>query len=124
MNDASIVEYRRSTGKAVITRVSWYLALLRDHRHECLVKDRLGEPSRRVDRSNPRLVCPTGDFTPFDAHAVEKIGRRIDLVSYRNFGGRFLAMQLVASAETPHAQATTADAMSGGEGQVGPADPQ
>ncbi|MFF7262185.1 transporter [Streptomyces sp. NPDC008159] len=116
-----IVEYKRSAGKAVITQALSYLSWLRDHRHEfeSLVKNRLGDQAvGSVDWSNPRLVCVAGDFTPHDAHAVEEIGRRIDLVSYRDFGGGLLALQLVAtvagSPATPHAPATTTSATSRG----------
>lgn len=115
------VEYKRSTGKAVITQALSYLSWLRDHRHEFeqLAKDRLGgQVVGLIDWSSPRLVCVAGDFTPHDVHAVEEIGRRIDLVSYRDFGGGLLALQLVASvagsALTNHAPATTPSATSRG----------
>lgn len=84
----------------MITQALSYLSWLRDHRHEfeSLVKERLGgEAADLVDWSSPRLVCIAGDFTSHDAHALEEIGRRIDLVSYRDFGGGLLALQLVAS---------------------------
>ncbi|QIK10865.1 hypothetical protein G7Z12_37265 [Streptomyces sp. ID38640] len=64
----------------------------RDHQHEfgSLVKERLGSEAAEavgavgaVDWSNPRLVCIAGDFTHHDMVAIEMIGRRIDLVSYR-----------------------------------------
>ncbi|WP_317633686.1 MULTISPECIES: hypothetical protein [unclassified Streptomyces] len=41
------------------------------------------EAAEAVDWSNPRLVCIAGDFTHHDMVAIERIGRRIDLVSYR-----------------------------------------
>ncbi|MFE2426852.1 DUF5655 domain-containing protein [Streptomyces sp. NPDC059373] len=95
-----IIEYKRSNGKAVITQALSYLAWLRDHRHEfaSLVKQRLGgEAASSVDWSSPRLVCIAGDFTVHDVNSLEEIGRRIDLVSYRDFGDGLLALQLVAS---------------------------
>ncbi|MEU1906594.1 DUF5655 domain-containing protein [Streptomyces hygroscopicus] len=95
-----IIEYKRSHGKAVITQALSYLSWLRDHRHEfeSLVKKQLGdEAAGAVDWSNPRLVCIAGDFTSHDTNALDEIGRRIDLVSYRDFGGDLLALHLVAS---------------------------
>ncbi|MFF5519047.1 transporter [Streptomyces coeruleorubidus] len=95
-----IIEYKRSNGKAVITQALSYLSWLRDHQHEfeSLVKERLGDDAAgSVDWSNPRLVCIAGDFTSHDTNALEEIDRRIDLVSYRDFGGGLLALQLVAS---------------------------
>ncbi|MEV4225518.1 DUF5655 domain-containing protein [Streptomyces bobili] len=99
-NNPVIIEYKRSNGKAVITQALSYLSWLRDHRHEfeSLVKERLGdEAADSVDWSNPRLVCIAGDFTSHDRNALDEIGRRIDLVSYRDFGGDLLSLQLVAS---------------------------
>lgn len=62
------------------------------------MKERPGdEAAGLVDWSSPRLVCIAGDFTVHDVNAVEEIGRRIDLVSYRDFGGGLLALQLHAS---------------------------
>ncbi|MEU9342011.1 DUF5655 domain-containing protein [Streptomyces sp. NPDC048278] len=95
-----IIEYKRSNGKTVITQALSYLSWLRDHRHEfeSLVKERLGdETAGTVDWSNPRLVCIAEDFTAHDTNALDEIGRRIDLVSYRDFGEGLLALQLVAS---------------------------
>ncbi|MFJ8059979.1 transporter [Streptomyces sp. NPDC096142] len=116
-----IVEYKRSTGRAVITQALSYLSWLRDQRHEFegLVNDRLGGRAvALVDWSSPRLVCVAGDFSPHDVHAVEEIGRRIDLVRYRDFGGGLLALQLVASvagsASIFHAPVAAASATSGG----------
>ncbi|MFC9649566.1 transporter [Streptomyces sp. NPDC056937] len=118
-NNPVIIEYKRSNGKAVITQALSYLAWLRDHRHEFedLVKKRLGdEVASSVDWTNPRLVCIAGDFTAHDVNAVEEIGRRIDLVSYRDFGGGLLALQLVASmtgySTPPRIQAGAASAPS------------
>ncbi|MDT3395348.1 DUF5655 domain-containing protein [Streptomyces sp. B1866] len=99
-----IIEYKRANGKAVITQALSYLAWLRDHRHEfeSLVKERLGaEAAGSVDWSDPRVVCVAGDFTPHDVNAVEEIERRIDLVSYRDFGDGLLALQVVASVAGP-----------------------
>ncbi|WP_405976812.1 transporter [Streptomyces sp. NBC_00988] len=121
-----IVEYKRSNGKAVITQALSYLSWLRDHRHEfeSLVKERLGdEAAGSVDWSNPRLVCIAGDFTSHDTNALEEIGRRIDLVSYRDFGGGLLALQLVASvtgsaapSRTPSTPANRSAPSQGSEG--------
>ncbi|MGW8376004.1 DUF5655 domain-containing protein [Streptomyces sp. ODS28] len=94
-----IVEYKRSRDQNVISQALSYLVWLRDHHHEFerLVADRLGpEAARTVDWSNPRLVCVAGEFTYHDTVAVEEIGRRIDLVSYRVFDD-VLTLQVVAS---------------------------
>lgn len=94
-----VIEYKRSRDQNVINQALSYLVWLRDHHHEFerLVADRLGaEAAGAVDWSNPRVVCVAGEFTYHDTVAVEEIGRRIDLVSYRIFDD-VLTLQLIAS---------------------------
>lgn len=94
-----VVEYKRARDQNVISQALSYRAWLRDHHHEFerLVEERLGaEAARAVDWSNPRIVCVAGEFTYHDTVAVEEIGRRIDLISYRVFDD-VLTLQLVAS---------------------------
>ncbi|MEU9122809.1 transporter [Streptomyces sp. NPDC048506] len=94
-----IVEYKRSRDQNVMNQALSYLSWLHDHHHEfeSLVKEKLGaEVAEAIDWSNPRLVCVAGDFTHHDTVAIEMIGRRIDLVSYRVFND-VLTLQLVAS---------------------------
>lgn len=94
-----IVEYKRSRDQNVISQALSYLSWLLDHQHEfeSLVKEKLGtEEAEAIDWSNPRLVCIAGDFTDHDPKAIEVIGRRMDLVSYRVFDD-VLTLQLVAS---------------------------
>ncbi|MGI5259334.1 DUF5655 domain-containing protein [Streptomyces angustmyceticus] len=94
-----IVEYKRSRDQNVTNQALSYLSWLHDHHHEfeSLVRGKIGaDAAESIDWSNPRLVCIAGDFTHHDTVAVEMIGRRIDLVSYRVFGD-VLTLQLVAS---------------------------
>ncbi|RCG26292.1 transporter [Streptomyces diacarni] len=109
-----IIEYKRSRDQNVINQALSYLVWLRDHRHEFerLVADRLGgEAAGAVDWSNPRVMCVAGEFTYHDTVAVEEIGRRIDLVSYRIFDD-VLTLRLIASVAgaggpSPRAKAPT-----------------
>ncbi|SEC11631.1 DUF5655 domain-containing protein [Streptomyces sp. 2314.4] len=94
-----IIEAKRSRDTNVTNQALSYLSWLHDHHHEfeSLVKEKLGtEAAEAIDWSNPRLVCIAGDFTHHDTVAIEMIGRRIDLVSYRVFDD-VLTLQLVAS---------------------------
>ncbi|MFI2263760.1 transporter [Streptomyces tubercidicus] len=94
-----ILEYKRSRDQNITNQALSYLSWLHDHHHEfeSLVKEKLGsEAAEAIDWSNPRLVCIAGDFTHHDTVAIEMIGRRIDLVSYRVFDD-VLTLQLVAS---------------------------
>ncbi|MFI1432588.1 transporter [Streptomyces lydicus] len=118
-----IVECKRSRDQNVISQALSYLSWLLDHQHEfeSLVKEKLGtEGAEAVDWSNPRLVCIAGDFTDHDPKAIEVIGRRMDLVSYRVFDD-MLPLQLVASvAGSSSPTRTKAPSASRGTGTASP----
>lgn len=94
-----ILEYKRS-GENVINQGLFYLNWLMDHQaeFELLVLKRLSKASAdAIDWSAPRVVCIASDFTKYDAHAVEQIGRNIELIRYKQFGTEFLLLELVNS---------------------------
>ncbi|MBY6242589.1 DUF5655 domain-containing protein [Methylosinus sp. Sm6] len=95
-----IVEYKRSSNENVINQGLFYLDWLMDHRRdfEWLVLDRYGrELAKSVDWGAPRLICIAGDFTKYDAHAVNQMNRNIELVRYRRFGEELLLFELLTS---------------------------
>lgn len=95
-----IFEYKRAVNENVINQGLFYLDWLVDHRgdFELLVRKCLGpEASESVDWRSPRLVCVARDFTKYDEHAVQQMGRSIELVRYSDFDGELLALELVAS---------------------------
>jgi len=99
-NSPVIIEYKRSAGENVINQGLFYLNWLLDHRAEfqLLVQKHLGRQSTdRIDWSGPRVICIAADFTRYDAHAVEEIGRNIELIRYKLFDGQFLLLELVNS---------------------------
>jgi len=100
-NSPVILEYKRSAGENVINQGLFYLNWLMDHQaeFELLVLRRLSKASAdAIDWSAPRVVCIASDFTKYDAHAVEQIGRNIELIRYKQFGTEFLLLELVNSA--------------------------
>lgn len=99
-----ILEYKRSVSENVINQGLFYLDWLMDHKaeFELLVMRQLGQAAAdAIDWSAPRVVCIAGDFTKFDAHAVQQIGREIELIRYRRFGTELL---LLEAANTPVAR--------------------
>jgi predicted transport protein len=78
-----ILEYKRSVGENVINQGLFYLDWLMDHKAEfkLLVLDKLGPAvADAIDWSAPRVVCIAADFTKYDGHAVQQIGRNIELM--------------------------------------------
>lgn len=95
-----IFEYKRAVNENVINQGLFYLDWLVDHRgdFELLVLRRFGtDTAASIDWRSPRLVCVARDFTKYDEHAVQQMGRTIDLVRYSDFEGELLALELVAS---------------------------
>lgn len=93
-----ILEYKRSVGENVINQGLFYLDWLLDHKAEfkLLVLDKLGAAAAdAIDWSAPRVVCIAADFTKYDGHAVQQIGRNIELIRYRQFGGDLLLLESV-----------------------------
>ena len=55
--------------------------------------DKLGATAAyAIDWSAPRVVCIAADFTKYDGHAVQQIGRNIELIRYRRFGEDLLLL--------------------------------
>lgn len=96
-----IIEYKRSSNENIINQGLFYLDWLMDHRRdfEWLVLERFGKNAAdAVDWTTPRLVCIAGDFTKFDAHAVNQMNRNIELVRYRRFSDDFMLFELLTAA--------------------------
>ena len=91
-----ILEYKRSVGENVINQGLFYLDWLMDHKAEFekLVAGKLGvKAAESVDWSEPRVICIAANFTKYDAHAVQQIGRSIELINYRMFGDELLLLE-------------------------------
>lgn len=111
-----IFEYKRAVNENVINQGLFYLDWLLDHRAEfqLLVMKRLGaDDAESIDWRNPRLVCVASGFTRYDEHAVQQINRSIELVRYRDFGGEFLALELMTSTKVEVTKADDAPAPKG-----------
>ena len=104
-----IVEYKRSLNENVINQGLYYLDWLMDHKGEftLLVQTKLGkETADGIEWDNPRLLCVAGDFTKYDAYAVQQIDRNIELIRYRRYGDELLLFErantlISAGGDTP-----------------------
>ena len=95
-----IIEYKRASNENVINQGLFYLDWLMDHKDafKWLVLELFGaEAAKTVEWGTPRLICIAGDFTKYDAHAVNQMNRNIELVRYRRFGEDLLLLELLTS---------------------------
>lgn len=97
-----IIEYKRATNENVVNQGLFYLDWLMDHRrdYEWLVLKTFGqEAAESVEWSAPRLMCIAGDFTKYDAHAVNQMNRNIELIRYAKFGDDLLMLDLITASQ-------------------------
>jgi predicted transport protein len=95
-----IIEYKRAVNENVINQGLFYLDWLMDHKADfkLLVIDKLGKVvAETIAWDVPRLLCIAGDFTRYDEHAVQQMGRNIELIRYRHYGD-LLLFELVNAA--------------------------
>jgi predicted transport protein len=98
-----IFEYKRSVNESVINQGLFYLDWLVDHKaeFELLVMRTLGAGvAATLDWSAPRVICVANSFTKYDEHAVQQMGRSIELVRYQDFAGELLSLDLIKAART------------------------
>lgn len=95
-----IIEYKRDRSENIINQGLFYLDWLMDHKadFELLVRDRYGlKEARHIEWSAPRLICIASDFTKYDIHAVNQMGRNIELVRYKRFADDLLLLELLTA---------------------------
>lgn len=96
-----VIEYKRALNENVITQGLYYLDWLMDHKaeFELLVQKKLGPKiAAQIEWSTPRLLCIAGEFTKYDAYAVQQIPRNIDLIRYRKYDEDLLLFELINAA--------------------------
>ncbi len=84
-----IFEYKRGVNENVINQGLFYLDWLMGHKADfkILVLERFDEKvAEKIDWSAPSVFCVAYDFTLYDLHAVNQIGKNIRLVRYRKYG--------------------------------------
>lgn len=99
-NSPVIFEYKRDKGESVINQGLFYLDWLTDHKAEfqILVQTRIAPgTASSIDRSSPRVTVSLTSSPRYDEHAVQQMGRRIELVPYRDFQGELLTLELVSA---------------------------
>lgn len=97
-----IIEYKRSLNENVINQGLYYLDWLMDHKaeFELLVQRKFGpKEAEAIEWSTPRLLCIAGEFTKYDAYAVQQINRNIELIRYKRYGDDLLLFELVNAKE-------------------------
>lgn len=97
-----IIEYKLSSKDNIINQGLFYLDWLMDHRgdFEIAVQVKLGSDVK-VSWDYTRLILIAQEFNRYDLHAVEQIGRTVELKSYRFYEGGMLYLEDVYTSPLP-----------------------
>ncbi|MBL8998225.1 MAG: hypothetical protein JNL44_13005 [Gemmatimonadetes bacterium] len=105
-----IIEYKKVVSSELVNQSLFYLSWLSDHRgdFEIAAQKALGAKVK-IDWENIRVICIAPSYKKYDLHAVQVMGRSIELWTYRRFENDTFYLEQVQQGE----DATAAVASSG-----------
>lgn len=81
-----IIEYKKVESSELVNQSLYYLHWLDDHRGDfTMLAQRVLGPKVTIDWSDIRVICIAPNYRKFDLHAVQMMGRSIELWTYRRF---------------------------------------
>jgi predicted transport protein len=113
-----IIEFKRTIGENIMAQALFYLDWLVDHKKEFdwLVMEKLGvDATKKIDWSEPRVICIASDFTRYDQHAVKQMAGNIELLRYKRYGDDILLLELVHAPSTSPTSSVKAEKQSSEE---------
>lgn len=85
-NNPVIIEYKKVESSELVNQSLYYLAWLNDHRGDfALAVQRSLGPKVEIDWTETRVICIAPNYRKYDLHAVQVMGRNIELWTYRRF---------------------------------------
>ena len=105
-----IIEYKRDSKDTVIDQGLFYMDWLVKHEKDFawLVLEKFGEKvARKIDWSQPRLICIAQEFSRYNAFAIKQMQKNIDLIRYRIYENDLLLFELVNSSSDENNKSTT-----------------
>lgn len=96
-----IIEYKLTESATLINQGLFYLSWLEDHHgdFEVAVRSALGQ-RMEIDWDEIRVLCLAPSFTKYDLHAVQTIGRRLELWTYKRFENGILQLDVAFGVAT------------------------
>jgi len=81
-----IIEYKKVESSELVNQSLYYLAWLNDHRGDfALAVQRALGHKVEIDWTETRVICIAPNYRKYDLHAVQVMGRNIELWTYRRF---------------------------------------
>ena len=85
-NNPVIIEYKKIESSELVNQSLYYLAWLHDHKGDfALAVQRSLGAKVEIDWSDIRVICIAPNYRKYDLHAVQVMGRNIELWMYRRF---------------------------------------
>jgi predicted transport protein len=106
-NNPVIIEYKKVVSSDLVNQSLFYLAWLEDHRGDFEVAARKSLGSRvEIDWESIRVICIAPSYRKYDVHAVQVMGRDIELWTYRRFSNDTFYLEQLQQGETIESGAT------------------
>lgn len=99
-NNPVIIEYKKVEASDLINQSLFYLSWLHDHHgdFEMAAQKALGK-NVQIDWSDIRVICIAPNFRKYDMHAVQMVGRSVELWRYRRFANDVFELEEVLTQE-------------------------
>lgn len=113
-NNPVIIEYNKVVSSDLVNQSLFYLAWLEDHRgdFEVAARKALG-PKVEIDWESIRVICIAPSYRKYDVHAVQVMGRDIELWTYRRFANDTFYLEQLQQGDS-----TASAAVAGGKNSV------
>ena len=100
-NNPVIIEYKKVVSSDLVNQSLFYLAWLEDHRgdFEVAAKRSLGAKVE-IDWTAIRVICIAPSYRKYDVHAVQVMGRDIELWTYRRFANDTFYLEQLQQGES------------------------
>ena len=104
-----IIEYKKVVSSDLVNQSLFYLAWLEDHRgdFEVAARKSLG-PKVEIDWTAIRVICIAPSYRKYDVHAVQVMGRDIELWTYRRFSNDTFYLEQLQQGEALESSAASA----------------
>lgn len=99
-NNPVIIEYKKVESSDLINQSLFYLSWLQDHHgdFELAAQRQLGKDVE-IDWSDIRVICIAPNFRKYDMHAIQVMGRDIELWKYRRFANNVFELEEIFKQE-------------------------
>ena len=99
-NNPVIIEYKKVVSSELVNQSLFYLAWLDDHRGDFTVAAQKALGSKvTIDWDAIRVICIAPNYKKYDLHAVQMMGREIELWTYRRFANDTFYLEQVLQGE-------------------------